>query len=53
VGLALIEAPEGMLVSKKFIDEGTWEVEIAGSKYPCKLSLSPMYDPNNIRIKNS
>lgn len=55
VGLALIDSSlaeePGSVINKKFIDEGKWEVEIAGEFFPCKVSLSPLYDPNNKRIK--
>ena len=56
VGLALIDATLAgdagdAVVNKKFIDEGKWEVEIAGKFYPCKVSLAPLYDPANKRIK--
>lgn len=52
VGLAMITAPdkEGV-VNKNFLSTGTWEVEIAGQRYPCKVSLNPMYDPSNKQIK--
>ena len=36
---------------KKWIDSGTWEVDIAGVKYPAEVSLRPMYDPKNAAIK--
>ena len=38
-------------VSKKFIDAGTWEVEVAGERFPADVSIRPMYDPNNAKIK--
>ena len=30
---------------------GEWEVEIADKRYPAQVSLSPLYDPKNERIK--
>jgi len=51
VGLAMVTAEEGSVVNKNYLTQGKWEVEIAGNRYPCKLSLAPMYDPNNKRIK--
>ncbi len=50
-GLAMITAEEGFVVNKNYLTEGVWEVEIAGKKYPVKLSLNPMYDPSNKKIK--
>lgn len=51
VGLAMVEAPGGETISHKYLESGKWEVEIAGEKYPAILSLKPMYDPTNARIK--
>lgn len=50
VGLFMIEADEP--VDQHYIDSGTWQVDIAGEKYPAHVSLSPMYDPGNKRIKS-
>ena len=39
------------VVNKKYIEEGTWEVDIAGKKYPAAVQhLRPFYDPKNERI---
>ena len=38
-------------VTKKWLDSGEWEVDIAGVRYPCTVSLRPMYDPTNAKIK--
>jgi len=56
VGLAMIEGDRLGLASGTAIDEafcasGAWEVEIAGAKYPAKVSLKPMYDPTSQRVK--
>ena len=45
----MIEADEP--IDQKFLDAGTWEVEIAGSNYPARVSLKPLYDPENKKIK--
>ena len=49
VGLAMIEAGEP--VDAKYLNEAKWEVEIAEKTYPAVVSLRPMYDPDNSRIK--
>jgi 4-methylaminobutanoate oxidase (formaldehyde-forming) len=49
VGLAMIEAGEPL--DQKYLDAGTWEVDIAGKLYPATVSLKPLYDPENKRIK--
>jgi 4-methylaminobutanoate oxidase (formaldehyde-forming) len=49
VGLAMIEpkAP----VDAAYLASGTWEVEIAGRRWPAAVSLKPLYDPEMKRIK--
>jgi 4-methylaminobutanoate oxidase (formaldehyde-forming) len=49
VGLAMIEA--GETLDQAYLDGGTWEVEIAGKRYPATPSLKPLYDPEMKRIK--
>ena len=49
VGLAMIEAGEPL--NKAYIQEGTWEIDIAGKRYPAEVSIRPMYDPKMERIK--
>ena len=49
VGLCMVEADKP--IGKKYLEEGEWEVEIAGRKYPAVASIRPMYDPNNERIR--
>lgn len=51
VGLSMLSKDATAGKWKQFVSEGTWEVEIAAQKYPCRVSLSPMYDPNNARIR--
>jgi glycine cleavage system aminomethyltransferase T/glycine/D-amino acid oxidase-like deaminating enzyme len=38
-------------ITQKYLTEGVWEVEINNTRYPIALSLKPMYDPNNEKIK--
>jgi 4-methylaminobutanoate oxidase (formaldehyde-forming) len=49
VGLAMIEA--GETIDAAYLASGKWEVEIANVLYPITLSLKPMYDPENKKIK--
>lgn len=44
VGLATIEKEGG--APKAWIDEGGFEVQIAGKMYPIEAQLGPFYDPN-------
>ena len=49
VGLAMIEADEP--IDTAWIDAGEWTVEIADRQWPCTMSLRPLYDPTNEKIK--
>ncbi len=49
VGLAMIEP--GVPVTPAYLDEGTWEVDIAGRRHPARVSLRPLYDPTMARIR--
>ncbi len=50
VGLVMVEAGEP--INQGYLDSGTWEVEIAGSRYPAVASLRPLYDPEMLRVRN-
>jgi glycine cleavage system aminomethyltransferase T/glycine/D-amino acid oxidase-like deaminating enzyme len=49
VGLAMVDA--GQPFDQAFVDAGEWTVEIADTTYPAVVSLRPLYDPANERIK--
>jgi glycine cleavage system aminomethyltransferase T/glycine/D-amino acid oxidase-like deaminating enzyme len=51
VGLAMIETPDRAVIDQKYLDAGTWDVEIAGARHPAALSLRPLFDPDNAKIK--
>ena len=50
VGLAMVNAG-GAPVTAEWLASGTWSVEIADRQYPARVSLRPLYDPTNTRIK--
>ncbi len=50
VGLAMIEAKEPL--DQAYLDKGTFEVDIAGKRWPAIASLRPLYDPAMKRIKS-
>ncbi|GAA1649309.1 FAD-dependent oxidoreductase [Catellatospora bangladeshensis] len=50
VGLAMIDAGDQPL-DQAWIDAGSWTVEIADRTYPALVSLRPLYDPANDRIR--
>jgi 4-methylaminobutanoate oxidase (formaldehyde-forming) len=49
VGLAMLDAGEP--IDQSYLDSGEWTVEIAGASYPARVSLRPMYDPTNARVR--
>jgi 4-methylaminobutanoate oxidase (formaldehyde-forming) len=49
VGLAMIDAGEPL--DQGWIDAGTWEVDIAATRYSATASLRPLYDPKNERVR--
>lgn len=49
VGLAMIDNHEP--IDQKWLDAGTWEVEIANKRYPAVASLKPLFDPENKKVK--
>ncbi len=49
VGLAMIEADEP--ITQQYLDSASWEVDIATTRYPARVSLRPMYDPTSARVK--
>ena len=49
VGLAMLEP--GLPVDGAYLKAGDWQVEIAGKLWPCKVSLRPLFDPDNAKIK--
>jgi 4-methylaminobutanoate oxidase (formaldehyde-forming) len=53
VGLSMVERKgEERGVTKKWLDSGKWEVDVAGEKYAASTSLRPMYDPKNVKINS-
>jgi glycine cleavage system aminomethyltransferase T len=49
VGLAMIEP--GRPVDQEYLGSGEWTVEIGAATYPVTVSLRPLYDPRNERIR--
>lgn len=49
IGLFMIESDEP--ITRKYIDNGRWEIEIAGNTYAAEVSLQPMYDPEMKKIR--
>ncbi len=50
VGLAFVSNGDEP-VTPQWLREGTWEVDVAGTRHPVEVSLRPMYDPAGERIR--
>ena len=51
VGLAMVEGG-GEPINNEWLAAGEWTVDIDASAYPAEVSLRPMYDPDNARIRS-
>jgi 4-methylaminobutanoate oxidase (formaldehyde-forming) len=49
VGLAMIEAGEP--ITAGYIADADWGVDIAGTRWPARVSLRPLYDPTSARVR--
>jgi heterotetrameric sarcosine oxidase gamma subunit len=49
VGLVMVEAGEA--VTNAYLSSGAWDIEIAGRRYPARVSMRPLYDPDSLKIK--
>ena len=48
VGLAFVGG--GERVTSQWLADGTWEVDVAGTPHPARVSLRPLYDPSSARV---
>jgi 4-methylaminobutanoate oxidase (formaldehyde-forming) len=49
VGLAMVEASES--ITPDLVAASDWQVDIGGRRWPVTVSLRPLYDPTNARIR--
>ncbi|NKL22202.1 GcvT family protein [Rhizobium leguminosarum] len=49
IGYGYVRNPDG--VTEDFVLSGTYELDVARERIPCKVSLSPLYDPDMARVK--
>ena len=49
VAMGYVQNPEG--VTPEFVAEGRYEIEVAERRVPARASLTPLYDPRNLRIR--
>ena len=50
VGVGPVENEDG-IATPDYIHSGTYEIEVAGERYPARASLKPMYDPKLLRVR--
>jgi 4-methylaminobutanoate oxidase (formaldehyde-forming) len=48
VAIAAVHHPEG--VTPAWVEKGRWEVKVADDRYPARVQLGPLYDPERRRI---
>ena len=51
VGLSMVRATDGQRVSPAWIRGGTWEVDVAGGRYPPRAGPRPRDDPQKEKGK--
>jgi hypothetical protein len=49
--LAYVRSPDDTPVTAAWIASGDYEVNVGGDLYPIHVSLKPIYDPTNARIR--
>lgn len=49
IGYGYVRNPDG--VTEDFVLSGTYELDVARKRVPCKISLKPLYDPEMERVK--
>jgi glycine cleavage system aminomethyltransferase T len=52
VGLAYLRATDGAVINAGWINDGTYEVNVGGQLYPVSVSLRPLYDPANEKVRS-
>jgi len=51
VGLAYVRAPDQAVINAEWINAGSYEVNVGGQLYPISVTLRPVFDPTNERIR--
>ena len=50
IGMGYVVHRDGVM--SQWLATGSWEVEVACRRYPCRVQLQPWYDPRNERIRS-
>jgi 4-methylaminobutanoate oxidase (formaldehyde-forming) len=51
IGVGYVNRMDG-IVTRDWVDSGTYEIEVATKRYPARASLRPFYDPKSLRPKS-
>jgi glycine cleavage system aminomethyltransferase T/glycine/D-amino acid oxidase-like deaminating enzyme len=51
VGLAYVRAPDNSVINADWVNAGKYEVNVGGQLHPISVSLKPLYDSTNARIR--
>ena len=51
VGLGYVRRGDGQGIDAAWLEGGRFEIDLAGTRLPAKLSLKAPYDPAGLRIK--
>ena len=49
IGLGYVRQPGP--VTDAFLASGSWELEVAAERVPCRLHMAPLYDPAAARVR--
>jgi 4-methylaminobutanoate oxidase (formaldehyde-forming) len=49
IGMGYVRHPDG--VTEDFVVSGRYELEVASERVPAEVTLAPLYDPQNLRVK--
>ncbi|MBL9046646.1 MAG: GcvT family protein, partial [Tabrizicola sp.] len=49
IGMGFVRHPQG--VTEDFVVSGSYELEVASERVPAQVSLAPLYDPQNLKVK--
>jgi glycine cleavage system aminomethyltransferase T/glycine/D-amino acid oxidase-like deaminating enzyme len=49
MGFGYVEHPDG--VTSELVSTGSFEIQVAGERFPARASLRSMYDPKNLRVR--
>ncbi len=49
IGMGFVRHPGG--VTEDFVMSGTYELEVASERVPAEVTLAPLYDPKNLKVR--